>query len=442
MKNLTLIASFLLVSVCCFADTHTWTGGTSSNLNTASNWTGGLPSNDDDLIIDADNYSGNFAPIITANLNFDPDDITIRDGGTLEMSGGSLNIDDITVLTGGTLDLSGGSLDINNLFLDAGNFIQTGGTFEVDEELELDTGVNNVSVSGGQFDLSNDFEIYSDNNNISFSGTADVNISENFDFHSAEGNTINVSGTATVDIGDEIEFTDTTTNIFFISGNSRVTVPVGTDGNEEDDADDFFTVNEPGYLDLGGEIRLPVDLIEFKGELEESSVVLNWSTASEKNNDYFEVLKSIDGVTFSPVSKITGNGTSNSVNYYDYTDRHPKYGINYYQLRQVDYDGQNESFSVISVIYGASEEAARHMAVWPNPVTEKRFNISVDNFKISGTPKVSLIDMQGRVLLLEPFSSGSNSMSIDISNTRINVGISILEYHNGLESIRKRIVIN
>ena len=82
------------------------------------------------------------------------------------------------------------------------------------------------------------------------------------------------------------------------------------------------------------------------------------------------------------------------------------------------------------------------MVVYPNPVTEKRINISVDNFKVLGTPKVSLIDMQGRALLVESFASGSNSISIDISKTRINDGIYILEYHNGLESIKTRIVIN
>lgn len=284
-----------------------------------------------------------------------------------------------------------------------------------------------------------------DDNTIEIGGNADINIGDDIDFDGGDGNNILVTGSATVDVEEEVQLDNEDSNQFIINGNSRVTIMDGSsDPNDEEDAvDDYFTVTGGGYLKLGdlGPI-LPVELIEFKGGVEEGKIVLNWSTASEKNNDYFELLKSEDGVTFSPIGKISGNGTSNSINHYAFIDRHPKSGNNYYQLRQVDYDGKSESFPIILVIYGSASELVSHMVVWPNPVTDRKFNIAIDNLQITGIPTISLIDLQGRVLLKESFSPNSNSIFIDASNSRIHSGTYILEYHNGMERIRKRIVMN
>ena len=439
MKNFLLTIILLLISIGCFAATKTWIGDDDDDWNNPLNWNGNnLPNDNDDIIIDADNYAGNNAPIISSDSDFDPDVITIRDGGILTVTGGNLDIDeDIEIEDGSSYIQSGGTVDL-------------GGELIVGINGDLNAGGNTINISGGSFETGNgnDVEIYSNNNTFNFSGTANVNVQENFDFHDTEENRINVSGNAVLDVDDDIEFGGTTDNLFSISGNSRVTVGDGSagSGTDQDDAtaaNQFFTVTEGGYLKLGNlDPILPVELIEFKAEIKENTVGLNWSTASEKNNDYFELLKSEDGITFSSIGKIPGNGTSNSVNHYDYVDQHPKYGINYYQLRQVDYDGKNESFPVILVIYGSSRELVSHMVVWPNPVTESRFNITIDNYQITGIPTISLIDLQGRVLLKESFSPNSNSISIDASGTRINSGIYILEYHNGLERIRKRIVMN
>ncbi|MEQ9287605.1 MAG: T9SS type A sorting domain-containing protein [Cyclobacteriaceae bacterium] len=124
-----------------------------------------------------------------------------------------------------------------------------------------------------------------------------------------------------------------------------------------------------------GSASLPVELIYFKGQCENSKVSLEWATASEKNNNYFELQKSIDGENFNVIAKIMGNGTTQILNKYDYTDI-PTYsnGILFYKLRQVDYDGKFESFDIIAI--ETSNLTNQLVQVFPNPSTQSILNIN------------------------------------------------------------------
>ena len=100
-------------------------------------------------------------------------------------------------------------------------------------------------------------------------------------------------------------------------------------------------------------ITLPVDLISFEAEREEDNIKLNWSTASEENNDYFEIQKSYDGEVFTPIGYVDGAGNSNAVVEYSYTDSETNKA--YYRLKQLDYDGEFE-YSDIVVAKGNRRE--------------------------------------------------------------------------------------
>ena len=96
---------------------------------------------------------------------------------------------------------------------------------------------------------------------------------------------------------------------------------------------------------------LPISLVSFEGELnKDSSVDLNWVVASQINNDYFIVEHSIDGYVWSEIDNLTGEGTTMETITYNSTHQTPSNGCNYYRLTQVDYDGQSETFTPISVI--------------------------------------------------------------------------------------------
>ena len=85
-------------------------------------------------------------------------------------------------------------------------------------------------------------------------------------------------------------------------------------------------------------LPLPVSLTSFTGVNVGEHINLNWHTVSEQNNSHFEVLRSVDGKTFTYIGTVQGNGTSTQQHTYSYIDKSPLSGSNYYRLVQVDFD--------------------------------------------------------------------------------------------------------
>lgn len=110
---------------------------------------------------------------------------------------------------------------------------------------------------------------------------------------------------------------------------------------------------------------LPVELVAFTAVPQTNDVLLTWSTATEINNDQFQVQRSIDGQHFHDLATIPGQGTTSSPHQYTYLDRRPGPGQWYYRLRQVDLDGQ-ATFSPVVTVQVKSESAVSR--VYPNPV--------------------------------------------------------------------------
>jgi len=85
---------------------------------------------------------------------------------------------------------------------------------------------------------------------------------------------------------------------------------------------------------------LPIELISFYAACEEDKVRLSWATASESNNEFFTIEKSINGTVFTVVDIVKGAGTSNNVAYYQTFDENISEQTTYYRLKQTDYDGK------------------------------------------------------------------------------------------------------
>ena len=102
---------------------------------------------------------------------------------------------------------------------------------------------------------------------------------------------------------------------------------------------------------------LPIELLDFNGKSYQDYNQLFWQTATEINNDYFEVQKSTDGFEFNKIGAIKGAGNSSSVLSYSLNDNDPDL-INYYRLKQVDFDG-TVSYSKTIVLKGNSQVDAQ-----------------------------------------------------------------------------------
>lgn len=98
-----------------------------------------------------------------------------------------------------------------------------------------------------------------------------------------------------------------------------------------------FSTICPYWLDI---TPLPVTLNEFKAVPENNYINIIWSTLTESNSDYFILYKSLDLINFYPIFKISGQGYSNTVTYYNYKDfEYSNYLVIYYKLIQYDYNG-------------------------------------------------------------------------------------------------------
>ena len=112
------------------------------------------------------------------------------------------------------------------------------------------------------------------------------------------------------------------------------------------------------YFGIGRseEYILPIVLTEFTAELIDADVILNWITASEVNNDYFTIERSMDGSIWNAIGQVNGAGSSSTVNHYDFTDKDAPGMVLYYRLKQTDFNG-NYEYSPIRVVNNLGNEA-------------------------------------------------------------------------------------
>lgn len=120
---------------------------------------------------------------------------------------------------------------------------------------------------------------------------------------------------------------------------------------------------------------LPISLLSFDATANQNQVNLSWATASEKNNDFFTIERTVDGIDFEEVGKVAGQGNSSLKNEYTFSDTRPKNGISYYRLKQTDYNGESEYFEVKSVNIQKGDFVSN---VYPNPAVMNRTTVFVE----------------------------------------------------------------
>ncbi|MGB3800654.1 MAG: hypothetical protein WA952_12640, partial [Lewinella sp.] len=111
---------------------------------------------------------------------------------------------------------------------------------------------------------------------------------------------------------------------------------------------------------------LPVELTQFTAERQEAGVLLNWQTDRETENAGFTVEARRGTGEFESIAWIPGSGTTADPQSYTYFDAEPTPGVNYYRLRQTNFD-QTEEYSHVVGIRITAEDAPSML--YPNPVT-------------------------------------------------------------------------
>lgn len=179
-------------------------------------------------------------------------------------------------------------------------------------------------------------------------------------------------------------------------------------------------------IELQSITALPVELVSFKAVAQQNQVLLQWTTASERDNDRFEVERSQDGRKFTLIGQVKGKGTSTLTNSYSFTDRNPGTGVNYYRLRQVDYDG---TFEYSKTLAAHLKEASTSVKAYPNPFSHSVL-VGIAT-KTAGPIQVTVADAQGRVVIEQKINSEGRYSTLELSTQQLATGVYFLRVTGG-----------
>lgn len=160
------------------------------------------------------------------------------------------------------------------------------------------------------------------------------------------------------------------------------------------------------------DIALPIELVSFDAiDVSDGRVQLRWVTASEENNEYFQIERSDDGISFEAIGRVEGAGYSDELLEYEYVDELPTLGENYYRLKQIDFDGKFDFSDIVTV---KITEGVEDFSFYPNPFRDE-LNLKV-KAPLNDGSYLQIMNIYGQLInrIDLPENSESN-FTIDLS---------------------------
>src|SRR5690606_16931095 len=179
---------------------------------------------------------------------------------------------------------------------------------------------------------------------------------------------------------------------------------------------------------------IPVELVSFTSAIINSTVNLNWITATELNNSGFEIQRSINKTDWATIGFVRGFGTSTEVHNYSYTDQSPVNGLSFYRLKQVDFDGTSEYSNTIEVTFGAVADYSLAQN-YPNPFNPTtKINYAI---KEKGNVELKVFDLLGSeiaTLINEEQNPGNYEVFFDASKLSSGVYLYTIKSGNFMQT--------
>ena len=154
---------------------------------------------------------------------------------------------------------------------------------------------------------------------------------------------------------------------------------------------------------------LPIVLFSFEAKDQGESVLLDWVTATETNNDYFTLERSSDGETFRPVGTVQGAGTSTTPQQYQFTDADPLFGTSYYRIKQTDFDGAYTYTPARSITRMRSQ-----VDISPNPTNGEVF-VRLPELGAEENVTLTIYNQLGQPVKTLDWTGMTGSESLDLS---------------------------
>lgn len=366
MKRFYLVL-FLISPLCLWAQK---TISTSGNWTNGASWLGGVPASGD-----TDNVTMNNATAITVRSgeNIVAGSLTAGDNNTLTVDPtGTLTIGSSTQFQNLTAGNSMAIVANDGVIIIWGNLVVNNSLAITIQgpDGEIIIRGNVMLASGASLIVNGRLQVDGD-----FTGGNNTNVTVGV------GGSINVDGTLTVGPGSNVNL-----NCDYDINGDPIPGSCGT-----------FHAHAcgPGPATASFCGTLPVEMISFSATPSGSSVKLAWATASELNNDHFEVETSSNGLKFDVIAHVAGAGTVSERRDYEVLDFKQAKGKYYYRLRQVDTDGKFSYSKVVKVLITENPQA--NLTVLPNPVKAGNVRFVLGSFAESNQPlAIEIIDFFGK----------------------------------------------
>ncbi|HMK04173.1 MAG TPA: T9SS type A sorting domain-containing protein [Ferruginibacter sp.] len=152
---------------------------------------------------------------------------------------------------------------------------------------------------------------------------------------------------------------------------------------------------------------LPVKLVSFTATLQNKNALLQWQIADEQNVVKYNILRGLDGNSFSTIGAVNSTGNATATKKYNYTDNTIS-NLNaeriYYRLQMVDIDGK-VAHSNIEIVKPVADLI---ISITPNPVHDHIIVSSTDKIRT-----VSIINTKGQIIKIISLTGLTNPQKID-----------------------------
>jgi len=183
---------------------------------------------------------------------------------------------------------------------------------------------------------------------------------------------------------------------------------------------------------------LPIELLLFTGTYNNPEKVnLFWSTASEQNNDYFNIERSVDAINYTAIGAVQGTGNSSTLRNYSFTDNqletlNLKSGTIYYRLKQTDFNGEFKYYGSVAVELKPTDG----IVIYPNPASNVLF---VGNIKKGNIPcKITILNLIGEKVYEKAIDSENEK---EISLSEFPRGVYMFKFSSEQNVLSRKLVI-
>lgn len=287
----------------------------------------------------------------------------------------------------GVVDLGAGTLQMNN---DNNVWVASGGSISTTGRMQFN-GTTNLCIEEGSAVNTGQFEIYAAANTVTFGGTAGQKGCMSY----TGASQINNSLTSSSDV------------VWCEGGSSSCGTCNKGSATVETNCGPCAAF-------------LPVDLIDFTASRWNNGVLLQWTTLSEINNDYFIVERSQDGVTFETFEIVNGSGASSELLNYNLLDD-DGLEFEFYRLIQVDFDGTRKSLKIIRLEPHQLNQYA--VKLTPNPYSKEKGVLHLLGFEKERAVEIAIYDPTGHLVDQQVLQLTAGKTEIDASELDLSAGI-------------------